>query len=861
MACLLLITAPAFGQAEGEPDAGGGVEANVRYLLPPTGQVEPDWTAAQKQRGYVVYSDNYNHAIWPKQIPSQAQIVDSVSCRMSRNEYEPIQIGVFGVGNSKPLQQVKAVVDIDLPAEVRFVKYIKRAPKAKDLKHLGETLVPYQLRLGDTHASIEPGHSGAFWITLHASDDAAPGKHTGTITISVEGKTDLKLALTAEVLPMRLPRADITFGMYHYRINAQMRDETYAEKIQRDMAAHGIVSSTLYGMQPIRYEHGRLIFPSQTESRLHDWIDRGMVHVDRSIMLLDYQLVNWHSGNVNDGYTAKQKQDIARQYIAYARAQGFPEILAYLTDEPTLSQPPSYFTWAAGWKKTPMRTVAALSGKAAAGFGHLHDVWVVHTGQITPQAVREAWRQGAEVWAYTFSMGAYNFHSNRYMDGLYTWALGLRGNFQWSYFHADRYVELEEQGPDPLVSWEGRREGIDDYRYLMVLETLADRAAADNEAATEAKAWLAELRAAVDLTFFHGFGGGSRVDGPFCYPAPQLELEDYDRIRAKAADYCMKLGANKLKRFAPTPYVRSGAAKWEAQPFERASLETCIAALADADVQVRRAAAASLADRGEAALPANKALQALLTDPDVRLVAARALRAIGPKASGAADAIAVMFDDQDAFVRMTATMALGGLGEQSIEGLRRALRDIDPQVVRIAGQSIRDLGPAAAPAVPDIIPLIGHEIDAIRRAAFAAVEGIGPGAAPALDALIKEFLRQEGRNEYIARAIGAIGPDAKAAVPVLEQERDGIYWTVAMNGALFRIRGDKADLDALVEQLRNPGDRYTRERVCNELEKLGKDAAAVADDVRAFLKDQGDDFAKKHVAMAASLNRYLEKTR
>jgi len=59
-------------------------------------------------------------------------------------------------------------------------------------------------------------------------------------------------------------------------------------------------------------------------------------------------------------------------------------------------------------------------------------------------------------------------------------------------------------------------------------------------------------------------------------------------------------------------------------------------------------------------------------DPEVRLVAARALRAIGPQAKGAAGAIAVLLDDDDAYVRMTAALTLGGLGEQSVAALHKA---------------------------------------------------------------------------------------------------------------------------------------------------------------------------------------------
>lgn len=860
--CLLLVSAPVFAQQEGEPEGGGADEGEVRFLLPPTDQAQPAWTDQEKQRGYVVYTTNYCDAMWPRQVPTRAQIVGEVACRLARDEYEPIQIGVFGVASEQALRQVKVSVDIDLPAEIRFLKYRGRTPNSKLLKHLGAPPAPHHLRLGDTHENIEPGHTGAFWITFHAGADAKPGVHTGSITVTADGKREVTLKVTVNVLPLRLPKSDIAFGMYHYRVASIMENENYAAKIQRDQAAHGMNSSTLLVQDPIRYEDGRLIFPARFESRQHDRIDRGMDSPEVPTMLMDYQLINWHSGHINDTLTDQQKQEIARQYIAYSRAQNFPEFLAYVQDEPSLSQPASYFSWAAGWKKTPLRTVAAMSGEAAAGFGHLHDVWVVCTGQITPETVREAWRQNAEVWTYTFFMGDYNVHSNRYMAGLYTWALGLRGNFQWAYYHNDSFVALETEGPDPLVAWEGRREGIDDYRYLMMLDTLVDRAAADNETARQARAWLDELRAGVDLTFFHGISIGTRVDGPFCYPAPKLEIEDYDRIRAKAADFCLRLGADRLNRFAPKPYVRSGAAKWEAQPFERATVDACIAGLSDADLAVRRAAAASLAGRGEAALPASESLKQLLSDPEVRLVAARALHAIGPQAKGAAGAIAVLLDDDDAYVRMTAAQTLGGLGEQSVAVLRKALRDREPQVTKIAGYALADLGPAAAPALPDLIPMIGHEIGSIRHAAAKAIEGIGPAAAPATEALIRQFEHKGGKGGYyIPVALGAIGPAAHAAIPALEKARDKEYWSAAINAALFCIRGEREDLNATVAILREPGDRYGREHAAKELNRLGAAAAPVADDVRVFLKEQGDEWTDNNKDIAGLLNRYFDKVK
>ena len=112
--------------------------------------------------------------------------------------------------------------------------------------------------------------------------------------------------------------------------------------------------------------------------------------------------------------------------------------------------------------------------------------------------------------------GAYNVHANRYMAGIYTWALGLRGNFHWAYYHNDPFVILEKEGPDPLMSWEGRRKGIDDNRYLMLLDALVNRAVPDDKTAGQARVWLDTLRAGVDVQFFRGLEGWVLVDGLFC---------------------------------------------------------------------------------------------------------------------------------------------------------------------------------------------------------------------------------------------------------------------------------------------------------------------------------------------------------
>ena len=847
---LLRAEEPAAGVAAGEPIAGGGDEGDVRFMLPAEGEA-PEWTAAETARGYVVFTDSYLASFWPRQRPTREQIADALRCRLARSEYEPIQVGVCATGEGEALANVRLEVSIDLDFEVRRLHFRERTPTAKQLKHLGPTQVPYSLLTeGVEIETLGAGETGTWWITFHAKADTQPGTHTGSVKVLVEGKEATELALVVEVLPFELPGADIAYGMYYYRVTKLLQNEQYAERANRDQAAHGMNSATLYVQEPIKLEEGKVVFPKTYEERLANRMEWGSARADIPIMLMDYQLINHHSGRINDSLTEEAKADVARQYIAYAKEKGFPELLAYVQDEPSVDQPATYFPWVTGWKKSAMRTVAAMSGLAAAALGHLHDVWVVHTGQITRETVREARRQGAEVWTYTFAMGAYNALSNRYMAGLYTWGLGLRGNYHWAYYHNDHFVILEQPDPAPLLSWEGRREGVDDYRYLMLLERALARAEADDAVAREARAWLAELKGQVDLQFFHGFEGWVRVDGPFCWPAPGMEVADYDAVRGKATDYLLKLGIEEAGDLPPVPYERSGTPKWEAAPFEGKSVDACIAGLRSDDTHTRRSAAAALALRGEDAVQAIGALEEALDDPDVRMVALRALGAIGEKAGVAGDAVAGLFDHDDEFVRMGAAMALGGMGPDAVAGLREALSDRSPQVVQIAGEALAKLGEDAAPAVGDLIPLLASENSAVQRGAIKALEGIGPKAAPATAALAKVFEDSGCKDHYAAMALAAIGPAAESAVGVLETRHDkNSYYDAHTNYALFAITGKEEYLHDIMRILNDPGDRYVEPYTCELIGSFDERAAAIAPAVKEYIEthDKLGDGPRKHL--------------
>ena len=108
--------------------------------------------------------------------------------------------------------------------------------------------------------------------------------------------------------------------------------------------------------------------------------------------------------------------------------------------------------------------------------------------------------------------------------------------------------------------------------------------------------------------------------------------------------------------------------------------------------------------------------------------------------------------------------------------------------------------------------------------------------------LIEQIEAKNGAapGQYIA--LGAIGPAAREAVPVIEKwlaaspgysERDRMHF------ALFYIRGEKRDLDNLVTMMRdNELPDWKMKHLAIEFDALGAAAAPVVDEVRELMQSK-----------------------
>ncbi|HSE18652.1 MAG TPA: PQQ-binding-like beta-propeller repeat protein [Pyrinomonadaceae bacterium] len=149
--------------------------------------------------------------------------------------------------------------------------------------------------------------------------------------------------------------------------------------------------------------------------------------------------------------------------------------------------------------------------------------------------------------------------------------------------------------------------------------------------------------------------------------------------------------------------------------------------------------------------------------------------------------------DEDSMVVADAARALGALGKRaspSVRALVKALSHEEPHVRIYAAEALASIGPQAVAATKDLTIALRDPVPGVRWAAGEALAGIGPAAHSAVPQLI-EALRDEFLYVRIcaAGALGSIGSKAQAAQEALRAVANDPVMRHEVEWALNRIAG------------------------------------------------------------------------
>jgi hypothetical protein len=400
---------------------------------------------------------------------------------------------------------------------------------------------------------LEEGVTRGFWVDLHAPEDARQGFYSGTLTLTGGGLEET-LPIEVRILPLELPMSRLYAGVYagdldstvfrHLRMFGEPPRELINQVLRTRMEFYaeqgftGLFDSLPW--YPFELQDGEVVPTDAWEVYLD------VFRTAKSIPNFSDRIFCYYMGGPQlfpkaPGYLsvdAAEKMELdeiaftdeaienmaAMTEFMYAemRAEDLPELVFYVFDE-LGNHGAKGARWGREMLKAVNRCREAVPGgfrtcvstlRASVAREYLAEADIVMPNSaypITPETISEIRDAGC-------TLGLYNLGATRFSYGFYPWRVNAYLRAQWSFSYdgdsRDPYVALPAGSrvscdcrytPDwevlPSIGMLEQREGVDDFRYIQLLEELVAEAAADAPATRAAVGVLDELREAVSETY------------------------------------------------------------------------------------------------------------------------------------------------------------------------------------------------------------------------------------------------------------------------------------------------------------------------------------------------------------------------
>lgn len=495
----------------------------------------PPVSAAETQRGVVVYSRHYLECIYPLTRPYREELNPELRLFAAPGQFSTTNLVLLPL---KDLAGAKVTAsDIGpVPAEnvgLRRVRFMRARPNYTTMHRY--RVVPDVLERFEA-LDLTAGENARVWVTIRVPDDAPAGSYAGRITVTASGGT-ATVPIRLRILPIKL-REDPTkiFGIYYrhpYDQMASAPDEVSKEYFRRkadlehqDMAAHGTRNVVLSSGGRPADAQGNFVFNwDLLAAKLALWEKHGFV--GPIVMSIPTEAVYDKFMKERPGSHLRGVKDppdeFARELTAMVKAieterhrRNWPEFLYYPIDEPSTDPAAVHFMVKVlqACRAAGVRTyvTADPTREAFDPMRPFVDVWC--TQPFSPDrdtVLADTKARGVEYWCYPNHINGENDHTPvtgaRMTYGFGFWRSGFRTLIPWIYQSSsgdpfnyldaaamDFFNRSEPDGtPMAVAMWEAYREGYNDYRYIHTLEqVIAEAKKSPNRAAQEAAATAEE---------------------------------------------------------------------------------------------------------------------------------------------------------------------------------------------------------------------------------------------------------------------------------------------------------------------------------------------------------------------------------
>ncbi len=478
----------------------------------------------ETKRGFMAFSSSYSSLVFPNSKPKSR--ISSASLFLAQGEKEPL---VFNIHALKDLNNISASVSTFIGpknAQIKPADWDIRVVRHRDKREFYGidsyiTDVPTYISIPGATEKLNTGKTATFWLTLTAPVNARPGVYKGSISLA-SGASIQKIPVSVRILPFKLPEliGDL-HGMYYYPSGKGLTTKEQIRFDMADMRVHGMTSMGLCsGVDAPSYKvEGETVkFDFKGDTAFEFIMDayRDMGFKEAIVMLAD-------TGQTAAAVHPYASESYAKTYTSFWT--GLDKICKAKGWKPMYIQPDDEVGWRTDADRERNTYLLGLLKKAGLMTevdgpsdnyfnnvaGPLSDIWNYNGILAPPDIIEKAQRSGKLVVYYNFECGGWTPEAHRWGRGLFNWKHNLRGSFNWTYrggsgsYFDDQdakiadfvhYYPPHEGDPGgPSTGWEGSREGIDDRKYIRLLESLIKAAPGyGKRAASEAKRISANLK-------------------------------------------------------------------------------------------------------------------------------------------------------------------------------------------------------------------------------------------------------------------------------------------------------------------------------------------------------------------------------
>ena len=479
-----------------------------RVLHAPSGErLQP--TAADEQRGYVLFTRDYMQDVYYNDMPRQGEIAAPIEGFAFAGEIEPLTVSIYplrDLGTVRVRVSDLASSQDTIPASAIEVGTVSHRISRVTMEGTVYTLRP-RLIMPTDETDIAQGMTRRFWLTLRVPGTARSGLYEGTLTVTPQNGQAASLPLRFRVFAGTLDPVDIPVGPWGHQISVPWYDDDPATGAWRErMTRQSLAKLREYGFTsfsglPVIHYHGMRDGRVQLDFAEADAQMKRAREMGFSMPIVNYCPFGGLNLYYKDKYALERSglreyDQLVRAVFSaiqrHAEANDWLPVYWNLGDEPLGDDVKRATENAQAYRKAfpqgPPRFTAATSlGSANANDPHFRFAEALHVANLNTHSeagIRMLQKAGSD-WAF------YN-GGNRWTYGVYLYKaakqfdMKFRLSWHWNVVAGDPYYALDcreddyawcNSSPDgrliPSLHFEREmREGIDDYRYLLTLSRL-----------------------------------------------------------------------------------------------------------------------------------------------------------------------------------------------------------------------------------------------------------------------------------------------------------------------------------------------------------------------------------------------------